>query len=99
MCQTVKFGLCRERVPREKSSGLFSVSAKFFDRPISAQVFRPVCCITYTVFKEGLQILLLPRTERFQYNPCSFDEAWTRIMRETVEARGKAAAEILAQMR
>ena len=52
--QTVKFGLHGERVPRAKISGLFSVCAKFFDRPISAQVFRPICCVTRPVFKKRL---------------------------------------------
>ena len=67
--QTVKFG---ERIPRAKISGLFLVCTKFFDRPISGKVFQPVCCVTHAVFKKGIQILLLPRMARFQYNPCSF---------------------------
>ena len=54
MLQTVKFGLRGESVPRAKISGSFSVCAKFFDRPISAQVFRAVCCVTRAVFKKRL---------------------------------------------
>ena len=50
-----------------------SVCANFLDRPISLQVFQPVCALPVQFSKKGLQILLLPRTERwFQYNPCSF---------------------------
>ena len=70
--QMVKFGLRGERVPRAKISGLFSVCAKFFDRPLSAQNFQPVCCVTCAVFKKGLQFFFLPRMEWFQYNPCTF---------------------------
>ena len=54
-----------------KNFWLFS-RKNFFDGPISAQVFRPVCCVTLAVSKKGVLILLLPRTERFQYNPYSF---------------------------
>ena len=83
--QTVKFGLRGERVPRAKISGSFSVCAKFFDRPISVQVFRAVCCVTRAVFKKGLQILLLPRTEQFQYNPSSSDLCMDGLMKQKQE--------------
>ena len=49
LAQTVKFGLRGECVPRTKISGLFSVCAKFFERPISTQVFHPICCVTRAV--------------------------------------------------
>ena len=34
---------------RANISGLFSVCAKFFEKPISAQIFQPVCCVTHAV--------------------------------------------------
>ena len=62
---------CRESIRHTKISGMFSVSAKFFVRPISAQIYLPVCCITRTVFKKIL-VNFCAEMEWFQYNPCSF---------------------------
>ena len=69
-----------------KIFGLFSVCAKFFEKPISAQILCPVCCITPALptqfSKRGLQILLLSRTEQFQYNPCSFALRMIGLMKQ-----------------
>ena len=50
-------------IPNATISGLLSIYAKLFVRPISAQIFPPVCCVTHTIFKKQLVNFALARNE------------------------------------
>ena len=87
--QTVKFGLRGD--PRAKISGMLCVCAKFFEKPVSAQIFQPFCCVTRAVFKKRL-----PDFASVQNGAVSMQSLWlysssgwlhearTRTMQETV---------------
>ena len=77
-----------ERIPdlvcKGKISDLFSLCTKFFGRPISAQIFSPICCVTLAVFKTRLA-LASARSELFQDNPCSFALCLDGLMKQGQE--------------
>ena len=72
-CQTVKF---LARFPSAQSSLIDQFLRRFSDQ---------FAALPMQFSKKGLQILLLPTTEQFQYNPCSSDLCMDGLMKQDQE--------------
>ena len=83
--QTVKFGLRGERVPAQKFLALFLSAQNSLIDQFLRRFSNQFAVLPAQFSKKGLQILLLPRTEQFQYNPCNSDLCMDGLMKQEKE--------------